>query len=85
MTVTVSAAVASSIGRLTVMTCPTSSCRFSRVTALNPASSALSRYTPTRPVIRYTPRASVTAMNVFPVASSTAVTVTPGRTAPVDR
>ena len=40
-TVTVSAAVASSIGKLRVITCPTSSSRLSRVTALNPWSSAV--------------------------------------------
>src|SRR5450759_1980725 len=38
---------------------------------------------PTRTGIVYAPRPSVTASNVLPVASSTAVTVTPGSTAPV--
>src|SRR5262245_45246534 len=34
--------------------------------------------------MRYTPRPSVTAAKVLPVASSTAVTVTPGSTPPVE-
>jgi hypothetical protein len=34
--------------------------------------------------MRYTPRSSVTAAKVLPVASRTAVTVTPGSTPPVE-
>ncbi len=82
-TVTDSATPAGVICRLTLTVCPTSSSTPVRVAALKPWSSVVIRYTPIRTGIRKSPRASVTAPKLFPEASSTAVTVTPGSTAPV--
>ena len=50
----------------------------------NPVSCAEIVNVPTRTGIRKPPRSSVTDSNVLPVASCTAVTVTPGSTPPVE-
>src|SRR5215475_9849046 len=63
--------------------CPTSTSTPSRVTAWKPDSSIVILYTPTRTGSRYAPRGSVTASKLLPDAECTALTVTPGSTAPV--
>src|SRR5258705_2465946 len=84
VTVIVSASVDGDSCRFTTSVSPTSSCNPSRTTVVKPGNSAAILYAPTRAGMRYTPRSSVTAAKVLPVASSTAVTTTPGSTPPVE-
>ncbi len=72
VTVTVSCSVDGDICRFSVSVWPTSSSTPWRVTVPNAASCAEILYVPIRAGIRYTPRPSVTASNVFPELSWTA-------------
>jgi len=84
VTVTDSCSVEIVIWTFTVTCCPTSSSSAVRVTVENPGSTAVILKTPARAATRNVPRSPVTASNVLPEASCTAVIVTPGRTAPVE-
>src|SRR6185436_3467396 len=81
VTVTFSCSVAGCICTGMFAVCPASSVTCAR-TDWKPWSSMRIWYAPTRDCMRNTPRSSVTLVKVLPVASCTAVTVTPGSTPP---